>query len=107
MRASIFTLALLSTVLVAGSVHANTGEPPAEPPADCVAADAAVLGRLEPIRSQAGIGAVLTLGDVLAALSRARALCEAGEPERGMLVYLRISDALANAAALRARGRQP
>ena len=107
MRGSIFTFAFLGALLLAGSSHANTGEPPAEPPADCVAADAAIVGKLEPIRSQAGIGAVLTLGDVLAALSRARALCEAGEPERGMLVYLRISDALSNAAAIQARGGRP
>ena len=107
MRGSIFTLAFLGALLLAGSGYANTGEPPAEPPADCVAADAAIVGKLEPIRSQAGIGAVLTLGDVLAALSRARALCEAGEPERGMLVYLRISDALANAAAIQARAGRP
>jgi len=72
----------------------------AEPSAGCIAADSALVAKLDPIRTRQGIGAALPLGDVLAALSRARALCRAGEPERGMLVYIRISDAVANAMAV-------
>ena len=75
-------------------------EPPADIPADCVAADSALLAKLDPIRARQGIGAALPLGDVLAALSRARALCREGKPDRGMLVYIRVRDAVANAMAL-------
>ncbi|HEX9462838.1 MAG TPA: hypothetical protein VGB82_09580 [Alphaproteobacteria bacterium] len=97
-------LGLLAMVAFAGPVRAETEEGAPEPSSDCAAADAVVVGMLGPIRTHQGIGAALPLGDVLAALSRARALCRDGEPERAMLVYIRISDALTNALAADARG---
>ena len=84
----------------AAEPSADAAEAPPELSPGCVAADSALLAKLDPIRARQGIGAALPLGDVLAALSRARALCRAGEPERGMLVYIRISDAVANAMAV-------
>ena len=86
--------------MAATPAMADMAEPPAEISPGCVAADAALLAKLDPIRSRQGIGATLPLGDVLAALSRARALCQAGEPDRGMLVYIRVHDAVANAMAV-------
>jgi hypothetical protein len=106
MRCRIFLLGLLVLLVPAGPAQAKADAPPAELSAECVAADAAVVGKLEPIRIRQGVNASLPLGDVLAALSRARALCRAGEPERGLLVYLRISDALANALAAAARAQR-
>jgi hypothetical protein len=107
MRLSTFAFGLFVVALFAAPALANTESSPAEHPADCIAADAKVMGKVELIRSRQGMGAVLNFGDVLAAVARARALCAAGEPERGMLVYLRITDALNNAARLQARADRP
>ena len=93
-------LAMLATMLAARAMAADT---PAEISPDCMAADAAIVAKLDPIRARQGIGATLPLGDVLETLSRARALCRTGESGRGMAVYMRLSDALANAIALQSR----
>ena len=39
----------------------------------------------------------MSLGDALASLYKARALCKEGAAARGMLVYIRLADALADA----------
>ena len=105
MRVRIAMLIMSAVLAMAAPVRAEVERGLAEVSAECLAADALVVGKLEPIRTRQGVGGALSLGDVLAALSRARALCDAGEPERGLLVYIRISDALSNAAAIMARAR--
>lgn len=78
--------------------------PEAETPSpDCVAADAAVTTKLRPVLMQQ-VAVNLPVGDVMASLFKARALCREGAPDRGMLVYIRISDALTNALAIASRG---
>ncbi len=107
-RLAVLSLIATMPIGVAFTIEADGVEPAAAASdsvggvsGECVAADSALVAKLDPIRARQGIGAALPLGDVLAALSRARALCRAGKPERGLLVYIRISDAVANALAVR------
>jgi len=101
---SIFAvLAMLATMLAA---RAWAGEAPADVSPGCQAADAAIVAKLDPIRTRQGVGATLPLGDVLDNLSRARTLCRSGQPGRGMAVYMRLSDALSNAIAIQTAARR-
>ncbi len=96
----IAALAMLAVMLAA---RAWAADAPVEVSPDCRQADAAVVSKLQPIRVRQGVGMTLPLGDVLENLSRARALCRAGRSGPAMVVYMRLSDALSNAAAIQAR----
>ena len=68
------------------------------PPAvadDCALADAEVTNLLRPAMTDSRhLPAGMTLGDALASLYKARALCKQGAANQGMMVYIRLSDAL-------------
>ena len=71
-------------------------------PPNCATADAELTRRLQP--AFAGDGRLprgMSLGDALASLYKARALCKEGAAGRGMLVYIRLSDALTDPTAQR------
>lgn len=106
-----FAGAFAFAAVIGGSAHAETSsdtqpvgfpEPVFNegPTPECAAAEAAIQGKLQLTR---GTAVNLPMGDVLAALVKARTLCRDGHPDRGMMVYIRISDALANALALAGR----
>jgi hypothetical protein len=111
-------LLLCGPALVAGSARAGASAdigatPMAATPAasssadvvppDCAAADAELTRRLQPaLVGSRDLPSGVTLGDALASLYKARALCKEGSPARGMLVYIRLSDALAAPS-----GKQP
>lgn len=104
-------LLLCGPALVAGSARAGApaeigatpmaaapaaGSPTEAVPPDCAAADAELMHRLQPaLAGGSTLPSGITLGDALASLYKARALCKEGSPARGMLVYIRLSDALA------------
>jgi len=98
--------AVLAMAAMMLTARAWAGEAAGELSPGCQAADAAIVAKLDPIRTRQGVGATLPLGDVLDNLSRARALCRAGQPGRGMAVYMRLSDALANAIAIQTTARR-
>lgn len=65
-------------------------------PPNCAAADAELTRRLQPaLLGSHDLPSGVSLGDALASLYKARALCKAGSAAQGMLVYIRLSDALA------------
>jgi hypothetical protein len=73
-------------------------------PDDCALADAEITSRLQPAMTDSRhLPAGMSLGDALASLYKARTLCRQGAPAQGMLVYIRLSDALADAAAAKRR----
>lgn len=75
-----------------------TSVPPPVLPNDCAAADAEISRRLQPsLTTGRALPTGMSLGDALASLYKARALCKEGAPARGMLVYIRLADALADA----------
>lgn len=75
-----------------------TRVPPPVLPTDCAAADAEITRRLQPsLTTGRALPTGMSLGDALASLYKARALCKEGSPGRGMLVYIRLADALADA----------
>ncbi len=83
--------------LGAASAFPARAETPADPDANCAAADAAATSKLDAIRAGRNLPANFPIGDLIASLQRARALCREGQPERGVLVYMRVSDALRDA----------
>ncbi len=96
-------------VAVASSARAGVPEPAETPaavvsvpppvlPNDCAAADAEITRRLQPsLTAGRALPTGMSLGDALASLYKARALCKEGAAARGMLVYIRLADALADA----------
>jgi len=102
-------LVLSSAAFMAHLAHAGTPvEVPiaaaAAVPDDCAQADAEVTSRLQPAMTDSRhLPAGMTLGDALASLYRARTLCRQGAPGQGMLVYIRLSDALADPTGARRR----
>jgi hypothetical protein len=99
-------LVLGSAALMAHLAHAGT---PAETtsaavPNDCALADAEVTSRLQPAMTDSRhLPVGMSLGDALASLYKARAFCRGGAPAQGMLVYIRLSDALADPTAVKRR----
>lgn len=99
----------LAGVLALATGPVRAGTPPAAPaivtrvpppvlPNDCAAADAEITRRLQPsLTAGRALPTGMSLGDALASLYKARALCKEGLPGRGMLVYIRLADALADA----------
>ncbi len=73
-------------------------------PDDCAQADAEVTNRLRPAMVDSRhLPAGMTLGDALASLYKARTLCKQGAASQGMMVYIRLSDALADPTRLKRR----
>lgn len=87
----------------ASPAHAETAGN--EEPASCTAADAATQSKLDAVLAGHNIPADLPVGDLIVSLRRARVLCLEGHPERGLLVYIRVSDALRDALAANRRSR--
>ena len=102
-------LVLSSAAFMAHLAHAGTpvaGAPglAAAVPDDCAQADAEVTSRLQPAMTDSRrLPAGMTLGDALASLYKARTLCRQGAPSQGMLVYIRLSDALADQTGVKRR----
>lgn len=101
---------LVGAALVARAAHAGTPGPETSAaatsaiPDDCAQADAAITSRLQPALTDSNhLPSGMTLGDALASLYKARAFCRGGSPAQGMLVYIRLSDALADPTAIRRR----
>jgi hypothetical protein len=69
---------------------------PEGPSPECIAADASIQERLEPVLAQK-VAMSLPAGEIISSVQRARMLCRTGHPDRGMMLYIRISDALADA----------
>ncbi len=77
--------------------------PPAVPD-DCALADAEVTNLLRPAMTDSRhLPAGMTLGDALASLYKARALCKQGSASQGMMVYIRLSDALGDRTGVKRR----
>ncbi len=77
--------------------------PPAVPD-DCALADAEVTNLLRPAMTDSRhLPAGMTLGDALASLYKARALCKQGSASQGMMVYIRLSDALGDKTGIKRR----
>lgn len=97
----------LGAVLAAAPVRAGalaeapvfvTSVPPPALPNDCAAADAEITRRLQPsLTAGRALPTGMSLGDALASLYKARALCKEGAAAAGMVVYIRLADALADA----------
>lgn len=101
---------LLSAALLAHAAHAGTPGPEIQAaaasaiPGDCAQADAVVTSRLQPaLIDSSHLPSGMTLGDALASLYKARAFCRGGSPAQGMLVYIRLSDALADPTTVKRR----
>ena len=100
---------LVGSALIAHAAHAGTPGPEQAAaasaiPDDCAQADAAVTSRLQPaLVDSSHLPTGMTLGDALASLYKARAFCRGGSPAQGMLVYIRLSDALADPTAIKRR----
>ncbi len=89
--------AFAASLAHAGTPAEATVSIAAEIPDDCAQADAEVTNRLRPAMVDSRhLPAGMTLGDALASLYKARTLCKQGAPAQGMLVYIRLSDALAD-----------
>ncbi|HTP81983.1 MAG TPA: hypothetical protein VMQ11_03505 [Alphaproteobacteria bacterium] len=77
---------------------------PAAVPDDCALADAEVTNLLRPAMTDSRhLPAGLTLGDALASLYKARTLCKQGAASQGMMVYIRLSDALGDRTGIKRR----
>jgi hypothetical protein len=115
MRAMTIRIMLISLLVLSGSAFmahlAHAGTPAEAPiaaaaavPDDCAQADAEVTSRLQPAMIDSRrLPAGMTLGDALASLYKARTLCRQGAPSQGMLVYIRLSDALTDPTGLKRR----
>jgi len=71
--------------------------------AACVSADAAFTTKYQPILSYQ-VPLNLSMGDVVTSLRKAREDCQNGAPDRSLMVYIRLTDAMNN--ALKLAGRQ-
>lgn len=91
------TVAAQAAEVAAPVASASASTPSGEAlPANCAAADAELTRRLQPaLAGSRDLPSGVSLGDALASLYKARALCREGAAARGMLVYIRLSDALA------------
>ena len=101
---------LVGAALIAQAAHAGTPGPETQAsatsaiPDDCAQADAVVTSRLQPaLIDSRHLPTGMTLGDALASLYKARAFCRGGSPAQGMLVYIRLSDALADPTTIKRR----
>jgi hypothetical protein len=73
-------------------------------PDDCAVADAEVTNMLRPAMTDSRhLPAGMTLGDALASLYKARTLCKQGSASQGMMVYIRLSDALGDRTGIKRR----
>lgn len=88
---------LLASLLVASMARAE--EPGNEMPADCALADTAISKRLRPAFDSRVASAALPLGDIVSLLHKARSFCLDSQPDRGMVIYFRISDVVGGALA--------
>lgn len=86
---------LLAALLAASMVRA--GEAASEMPSDCALADAAISKRLRPAADRAPT--TLPLGEIILLQDKARGFCLDAQPERGMVIYFRISDVVGGALA--------
>lgn len=105
---------LVSVLILGGGAFAarlaHAGTPPeattaaAAIPDDCALADAEVTNLLRPAMTDSRhLPSGMTLGDALASLYKARTLCKQGAPSQGMMVYIRLSDALGDPTAVKRR----
>jgi len=88
---------LLGGLLLASVVRAD--EPAGEMPLDCALADTAISKRLQPGFDRRVASAALPMGDIVSLLNKARSFCLDSQPDRGMVIYFRISDVVGGALA--------
>lgn len=88
---------LLAGLLAASMVRAE--EAAGEMPSDCALADAAISKRLRPASDRLGAPTALPLGEIILLQDKARGFCLDAQPERGMVIYFRISDVVGGALA--------
>ncbi len=95
-------LMLLLGLLLAGLLLASVArseEMGGEMPPDCALADAAISKRLQPTFDHRAASAALPLSDIVFLQNKARSFCLDSQPERGMVIYFRISDVVGGALA--------
>ncbi len=88
---------LLAGLLLATAVRAE--EKASEMPPDCALADTAINKRLRPTPERRAASYALPLADIVLLQNRARSFCLDSQPERGMVIYFRISDVVGGALA--------
>ncbi len=89
---------LLAALLLANAARAEE-EKASEMPFDCALADTAINKRLRPAPERRPTSYTLPLADIVLLQNRARSFCLDSQPERGMVIYFRISDVVGGALA--------